>query len=990
MKIFDYLRVVHNDFKAGMAKRLRAKEVVRVLSVAHAQELKNTPIELWQSVQQTHRERINAVMAGKLDIIDRRSFAYPYLPECYSKDTEILTKNRGWIFVSKMKLSDKLATRSEEGLFEWQHPDKITRHWYEGKLLHFSGLKTDILVTPNHRMLGRISRRNSKSIIKDEVDIIKAYAIKELKKEFKTVSFEIPVDAKWIGKLPKTGKIIKIKYESESYKIDLKDWVRFLALYLSEGSCEGSRGGERKYNPFRVRIAQLETSPYFKDFVRLLNKLPFDFKYNGKSFESRSEALWHYVHPFGNSREKYIPKDLKELPIKYLWSFIRWYKKTDAHSYGKDLQYTEISTSSKRLAGDLQEILRKLGKLANYGERTYKNTYSEDGTQYRIHLGTSEYVGTPIIESVRYKNYVYCPTVKNSIVLVRRNGKVAWCGNSVHRLQQPILKNVPYQIRRFSETPIPRRAINLIKNSIVMTLRWEVRENSEVNEVTPDIEKRIRIATKCFKHPNRQDSWRTFSEKVIEDIILGGYGCFEPRITPDAKRPIMMWPVDGSSIRLYPDWTESMADVKPRYAQMTGMKGERGIIAFYDKELVYIKDNSRSCTPFGLGKMEVAFQMTNYFLGSQDAAGKAGADQIHKTMLWWNAPQQNANMQTVRRYITNELEGQSKISLLAGMPKPELVDIKAVTPEDLLLEWQSFQIKIIGAAFDISPISLNMTEDVNKAVGKVMSDQDFMSAVVPMAIRLAEAYTNEVLHKRLGWEDLEFVFLGLEDPDQLTKATIQQRKYQMNAITPDEIREDEGKPPIEGGWGRLTMSQYMILIAQATAMARGTAPGGGTGMPGMGQGGGFSQGQLPQSTGGVGSGMGIGAGFSTDDIAQMSPEDIEWLQQQGLLPETDDLTDQMEQQAPGILQTLTQQLKDFFDVVDEIDEEGEAHSKPSKVSKADEKEQLKKFKKAEHIPTYMERVLNTRYSSTQKDKNNKATKRFPRELSPVDRKASRS
>lgn len=570
-------------------------------------------------------------------------------------------------------------------------------------------------------------------------------------------------------------------------------------------------------------------------------------------------------------------------------------------------------------------------------------------------------------------------------IVDRRSWAYPYLPESLHRLNQPILKNTPYNLRRFSETPIPRRAINLIKNSIIMTLRWEIRENSDVDELTPEIEKRIRIATKCFKRPNRQDSFRTFSEKVLEDLILGGYGCFEPRITPDYKRPMMMWPVDGSTIRIYADWTESMADIKPHYAQMTGLKGERGIIAFYDKELVYIRDNSRSSTPFGLGKMEVAFNTINYFLGSQDAAGKAGADQIHKTMLWWTSAQQNANMQTVRRYIQNELEGQSKISLIANMPKPEVIDIKAVTPEDLLLEWQEFQIKVIGAAFDISPLSLNMTQDVNKAVGKVMSDQDFQSAVVPMAIRLAEAYTYEVLHRRLQWDDLEFVFLGLEDPDQLTKATIQQRKWMMNAIIPDEIREDEGKPPIPGGWGKLTFGQYQIMLAQAKP-AGGAAGAGNSFNGGMGSGGGGNLG-----TGGTSSGMGIGAGsFSADDIAQMDPEDIEWLQENGLLPETNELGNQMEQQAPGILQTLTQQLKEFFDVVEAIDEEGEAQTKPEKVSRKDEKEQIKKFRDAEHRPTWQERAMNTRYSGNDNNRRyNQAIKRFPRELKPEDRKALR-
>lgn len=574
-------------------------------------------------------------------------------------------------------------------------------------------------------------------------------------------------------------------------------------------------------------------------------------------------------------------------------------------------------------------------------------------------------------------------------IVDRRSWQFPYLPESLHRLNVPILKNTPYNLRRFAETPIPRRAINLIKNSIIMSLRWEIRPVTEVNDLTPEIEKRIRIATEVLTHPNRQDSFRSFWEQVIEDIIMGGYGAIEPRLTPDYKRPLLLWPIDGSTIRIYADWTEATSDIKPRYAQMTGLKGERGIIAFYDKEIIYIRDNKRSSTPFGLGSMEIAFNVINYFLGSQDAAGKAGADQIHKTMLWWNSAQQSANMQSVRRYITNELEGQSKISLLSGMQKPEVVDIKAVTPEDLLLEWQEFQIKIIAAAFNISPLALNMTQDVNKAVGKVMSDADFQSSVVPMATRVQDSITYEILHKRLGWKDLEFAFIGLEDPDPLTKVNILQKKYMMNCRTPDEMREEDGLPPLAGGWGRLTSSQYQIIVAEAMAQSRAAGMGGGGGMGMPGGAGGMGSMRMP---GGGSSGGGMyGAGFTSDDIMNMTPEDIQYLQEQGLLPETDDLSNQMEDQQPGILKTLTQELKEFFDVTDQMEEEGEAQTEPEPISNKDQKEQLIKYKRSQHKPTFQETAMNRRYSDTaNKDKQfQKATSRYPRELTPEDRKALR-
>jgi hypothetical protein len=293
-------------------------------------------------------------------------------------------------------------------------------------------------------------------------------------------------------------------------------------------------------------------------------------------------------------------------------------------------------------------------------------------------------------------------------IVDRRSWSFPYLPESLHRLNQPILKNTPYNLRRFSETPIPRRAINILKNC-VLSRRWHIKPQSEHDEVTPEREKRIRIGTDMLRRPNDTDSFRTFAEAVLEDFIIGGYGCIEPQLTMDYKRPLKMWPVDGSTIRIFADWTESDPE-RPRYAQMTGLKGERGVVAFRNDEIIYIKDNNRSSTPFGLGCLEIAFNTVNAFLGVQDMAARAGSDQIHKTMLWWQASQTEANTQTVRRYIQNELEGQAKISLVSGMQKPEVIDIQAVTPEDLLLEWQKFLIVIIGAAFNLSIESLGIDE----------------------------------------------------------------------------------------------------------------------------------------------------------------------------------------------------------------------------------------------------------------------------------------
>lgn len=559
-------------------------------------------------------------------------------------------------------------------------------------------------------------------------------------------------------------------------------------------------------------------------------------------------------------------------------------------------------------------------------------------------------------------------------IVDRRSWAYPYIPEALHRLNQPILKNTPYNLRRFAETPIPRRALNLIKNAI-LSLKWRIIINENFDQEDPDLIKNAEIAEYCFEHPNLSDSYRTLVEAVTEDFLLGGYGTIEPELTPDYRRPVKMWAVDGSTIRIYADWAESTQD-RPHYAQLTGLKGEKGIISFRDDELVYIRDNVRSSTPFGLGRMEVCFLTINAFLGIQDMGARAGADQIHKTWLWWPNNIPPGQMETVRRHIQNDAEGQAKISLLSGLPKPDVVEVQPVTPDDLLLDWQNLLIRIIAAGFDLSPMSLGLERDVNRNTATVMAEQDFNSAVVPVAKKLEEAFTRQILHRTLGWQELKFEFVGLEDPDETVQTAIVTKLYSANCITPDEIRDRlqiGGEMP--GGWGKLTFAQMALITAAVAGNAKGGGAGAGTGLGGngaggaAGQGGGWSGGGF---TGGGNSGMGslgmtMGASsteitssvpslwaspFDANDISQMDPGTIELYRQAGLIPQSG-LAQQMESQQPGILQTLSEELLEYFQWLEEEQEASE--KQPSEVSNADQKKQAKKYKDRQHQLTVEEK-----------------------------------
>src|SRR5690349_21788204 len=91
----------------------------------------------------------------------------------------------------------------------------------------------------------------------------------------------------------------------------------------------------------------------------------------------------------------------------------------------------------------------------------------------------------PLIRSKQVEEIRAVRDGKQFDIVDRRSWAYPYLPEALHRLNQPILKNTPYNLRRFSETPLPRRAINLIKNAI-LSLKWKVQPVTEEDDIDPD------------------------------------------------------------------------------------------------------------------------------------------------------------------------------------------------------------------------------------------------------------------------------------------------------------------------------------------------------------------------------------------------------------------------------------------------------------------------------------------------------------------------
>jgi HK97 family phage portal protein len=344
-------------------------------------------------------------------------------------------------------------------------------------------------------------------------------------------------------------------------------------------------------------------------------------------------------------------------------------------------------------------------------------------------------------------------------------------------------------LRRFAETPVARRAINCIKDRIAcMEWRIEVRPGAAAKS---DAAQRAAALTHALESPNECDSFRTFIEQVAEDVLVGGFGAAEIDATGDAALPVRLYPVDGASIQVNARWTGE-AD-EPRYAQVTNKLGKDGLVPLLDADLMYVKLNPRSHTVFGLGKVEVAFESISAFLQAHRYAGRLASNSVVQYALWLNerTPEQHERL---IRWWQDEVEGTGRVPVMSSEQKPEVLRFAGGTDADLRLQWQEFLLTIIANAFDLPPMLLGVTQDVNRSTAKEFADEAFQTAVVPLARLLAEHLTRDVMVKRLGWSDLRFVWSDLESRNEQVTTDMQLQLLAAGVLSVAEVRQMRGLP----------------------------------------------------------------------------------------------------------------------------------------------------------------------------------------------------
>ena len=438
----------------GLAKRVKA----RILQ-ASTSEVYGDPKE--------HPQKESYV--GNVNPIGIRS--------CFSEDTEILTDD-GWKLFKDLTKDDKILTLGENDYIKYHKPTEIIKERYEGELIEFKNSKIDLLVTPNHKMY--VKKRGKKNF--DQVSA------------FENIRWErsnMKKDARWNGSEKKYFYLPKVKNNKfgDIKKINMDVWLEFFGYYITEG-CVYLRKRVRNvkgknYNTldYNILIAQDKKNELEREKItNCLKKMPFTFfSSDDHQFRICNKQLALYLIKFGKAKEKYIPKELKNVSERQLRILFGALMLGDGSKKGETFY-----SSSYKLISDFQEILLKI----KIGGSIFENDKRKKNSVYSINILKKEKKNflTPkypkrVIK--KYNGFVYCVNVPSHVIYVRRNGKALFCGNCYDegkRVAETLFMDyhrqnkVDIKIARIFNTYGPNMSMNdgrVMSNFIIQALKGE-------------------------------------------------------------------------------------------------------------------------------------------------------------------------------------------------------------------------------------------------------------------------------------------------------------------------------------------------------------------------------------------------------------------------------------------------------------------------------------------------------------------------------------
>jgi len=323
---------------------------------------------------------------------------------CYDDQTEVLTAD-GWKLWPDVDGTEQFVTLNiDTDEIELQRPERLVVKPVDEDLVRIKMAQVDALVTEDHNMLAAPRRHGP-----DEYRLVKA-------RDFLRRSYRIRMGGgEWRGDLhcPETAALI--------------------GFIAADGSC--TSGGQAEFHLSKDRKIEWLTSNYparqRHDSARRAQKYVVDLTGDAQRWAKATYTA---------TGDRCLPRELlQRADTETLQALLDGYLVGDGHV--SPTGRITATTVSRQMIDDLQELALKVGMAAvetapdhirsgAYGSRPLlKVTFYRD-RNITPRVGWTQEARREQVSLTPYRGNVYCVTVPNGTLYVRRNGKPMWCGNT--------------------------------------------------------------------------------------------------------------------------------------------------------------------------------------------------------------------------------------------------------------------------------------------------------------------------------------------------------------------------------------------------------------------------------------------------------------------------------------------------------------------------------------------------------------------------------
>jgi len=333
--------------------------------------------------------------------------------ECFDYETEVLT-NEGWKFFSELLEDDLVAQVDSETMeLTFDKPIEYTAKYYKGKMHHYKNTRTDICVTPKHR-LWLINPHSRKTTFKESEEGKWGRNYLYPVNAINTSSNNLTTLERLLIAIQADGTIRSM---CPSYKLD--------TARQNDYTIDIDLTKQRKIDKISEYIKELGLN--YSTRVQEGGSVRFTFSLTG--LITKEELLG--IKDFSFFKLKYISTNKANQIINEL---MLW-----------DGSYNQIQLAYYNTNKVAIDKIQAIAMLSSYGCTLGINRSAKNGVQVYNNINLSNtktcYVLTFTLESVRcyphrveidYDDEVYCVTMPKGTVVTRRHGKVSIQGNCIH------------------------------------------------------------------------------------------------------------------------------------------------------------------------------------------------------------------------------------------------------------------------------------------------------------------------------------------------------------------------------------------------------------------------------------------------------------------------------------------------------------------------------------------------------------------------------